>query len=347
MTGRSRWRKSAVIALLAASGVLVTFGWSASSASEAPQVKKGLQLAFFSVGGNNTYLKAGMKGAQEAAAKYGAKMDVFNGEFDSAKQLNQVTNAISADKYDGFILEANNEQQLCSAAKATLKAGIALAVTNVPVCQSAYKAYPGTTIFVGGQSGDVYRRWLQQGFRTAKSGEFAVLNGPAVHGNTTRARTVLDSLKPKYPGWKEDAFDFTDYQASVALTKTQDIINKNPNVSVIFSSYSGHTAGIVAAVKAAGKIGKIKIYDLGGDRSMFQSLAKGEIASTQIFLPYEEQYRAVQSVIAKLSNMKQLGGVPAKAAFWDLCKDPKLRGLPCFLTRGAIPKYTKIGLPEY
>jgi ribose transport system substrate-binding protein len=349
MNARSKWRRSALttVALLAVSGAVVASGWGASSSTESAKVKKGLQLAFFSVGGNNTYLKAGMKGARAAATRYGAKVDIFNGEFDGAKQLNQVMNAIASRKYDGFVLEANNENQLCSSAKATLKAGIALAVTNVPVCQSSYSAYPGTTIFVGGQSPAVYRQWFLQGFKSGSGGKFAVLNGPAVHGNTTRARQVLNSLKPKYPGWKEVAFDFTEYQASVALTKTQDILSKNPDVSVIYSSYSGHTPGIIAAVKAAGKIGKIKIYDLGGDQGMFKALAQGQIATTEIYLPYEEQYRAVQSVVAKLSGMTKLDGVPAKAPFWDLCKDPKLRGLPCFLKRAAIPKYKRIGLPEY
>ena len=122
---------------------------------------------------------------------------------------------------------------------------------------------------------------------------------------------MLDGLKPQYPDWEEVAFDATEYQASIALTKTENILNKFPDVNVIFSSYSGHTAGIIAAVKAAGKIGEIKIFDLGGDQQMFKALEAGEITSTQIFLPYEEQYRAVQSVIASLSGLEELDGVPA------------------------------------
>ena len=103
--------------------------------AEEPTVQEGLRLAFFSVGGNNTYLAAGMQGAEDAAAEYGASIQIFNGEFDSEKQVNQVTGAIASGDFDGFVLEANNAQQLCSAAEATLEAGIALAVTNVPVCE--------------------------------------------------------------------------------------------------------------------------------------------------------------------------------------------------------------------
>ena len=76
-----------------------------------------------------------MQGAEDAAAEYGATIQIFNGEFDSEKQVNQVTGAITSGDFDGFVLEANNAQQLCSAAEATLEAGIALAVTNVPVCE--------------------------------------------------------------------------------------------------------------------------------------------------------------------------------------------------------------------
>jgi ribose transport system substrate-binding protein len=319
-----------------------------TNASNSGSVKQGLRLAFFSVGGNNTYLKAGMKGAQDAAGQYGATIQVFNGEFDGEKQLNQVMGAIASNEFDGFVLEANNPQQLCSAAKATLDAGIVLAVTNVPVCDAAYDSpYSGTTIFVGGQSPDVYTQWFTQGFESASGGKFAVLNGPAVHGNTTRAREVLDQLNPQFPDWQEVAFDATEYQASVALQKTEDILNKNPDVNVIFSSYSGQTPGIIAAVKAANKTDQVKIYDLGGDGPMFKALADGAIESTEIYLPYEEQYRAVQSVVAKLSGLDELEGVPSTGTFWDLCQDPKLQGLPCFVTKDQIGEYEAIGLPEY
>ena len=79
----------------------------------------------------------------EDAAKYGATIQVFNGEFDGEKQLNQVMSAIASGDFDGFVLEANNPQQLCSAAKATLEAGIVLAVTNVPVCDAPYTGLCG------------------------------------------------------------------------------------------------------------------------------------------------------------------------------------------------------------
>ena len=80
---------------------------------------------------------------------------------------------------------------------------------------------------------------------------------------------------------------------------------------------------------------------------MFKALKDGEIASTEIFLPYEEQYRAVQSVVAKLSGLDELEGVPSTGTYWDLCEDPKLQGLPCFTAERYSRQYKAIGLPEY
>lgn len=323
-----------------------TAGEGNTTSASSGGVKDGLKLAFFSVGGNNTYLKAGMNGARAAAKEYGASIDVFNGEFDSAKQLNQVMTAVASGDYDGFVIEPNNSQQLCSAVKATISADIPVGITNVPACDAPYDGVlEDTAIFVGGQSPEVYRRWLSQG-KDSGAGKFGVLNGPAVHGNTTRAREVLDEIEPEFPDWQEVGFDYTDYQASVALAKTQTMLQKHPDLKALYSSYAGHTPGIISAVKAAGKQDQVKIYDLGGDKTMFEALKKGDIESTLVYLPFEEQYRAVQAVVAEASGLDELDGVKV-GEFWDLTQDPKLKGLEAFVTKDRIKDYEAINLPEY
>ncbi|MFN8205314.1 MAG: sugar ABC transporter substrate-binding protein [Solirubrobacteraceae bacterium] len=299
--------------------------------------------------GDNTYLQAGIKGAKETAAKYGATIDVFTGNYDGGLQLNQVTKALASKDYDGFVLEPANGQQLCSAVKATIDAKIPIGITNVPACDAAYDSpYEGTAIFVGGQSPQVYEQWFRNGMEADPAGgEYAVMNGPATHGNTLRARAVLDdTIKAEFPKWKEVAFDYTDYQASKALAQTQTLLQKSPNVKAIFSSYAGHTPGIISAVKAAGKQDQVKIYDLGGDKTMFNALRNDQIASTLVYLPYEEAQRGVQAVVAQASGLDELDGVPV-GKFWDLTKDPRLKGLDAFVVKDKIDEYTALGLPEY
>lgn len=320
---------------------------SGSASSKTGSVKKGLKLAFFSVGENNTYLQAGIKGARETAAKYGESIHVFNGNFEGSLQLNQVMSAIASKEYDGFILEPNNSAQLCSAVKAAISAKIAIGIDNVPACTAAYnEAYPGTAIFTGGQGPEAYEQWYEEGFKSGKGGEFGVLVGPPTQGNSIRAEEILKKVGPKYPSWKSVGIYPTEYQASVALTKTQDMLASHPNLSLLFSNYSGQTPGAISAINAAGKKGKVKIYDLGGDKEMFEAVEKGEVASTEVYLPFEEQERTVQAVVAQLSGLKELEGVKV-GTFWDLTKDPRLHGLSPFVTKETAAKYRAIGLPEY
>ncbi|RDI74201.1 ABC-type sugar transport system periplasmic component [Gaiella occulta] len=346
MVKPTRWRVTALSAALIA--VIAMSAVAASYAGNAAGPKKGLRLAFFSVGGNNTYLLAGMKGAKDAAAKYGASIKVYDGKFDGGLQLNQVMGAIAQKAFDGIVLEPNNSQQLCSAVKAALKAKLVVGITNVPACTAAYeKPYPGTAIFVGGQGPTAYKQWLTEGFKSSSAGgKFAVLVGPITQGNSVRTKQVLAQVNPRYPGWKQVAFQPTEYQASVALAKTQNILQSHPDLKLLFSNYAGQTPGAISAIKAAGKTGQVKIYDLGGDKTMFKAVREGSVASTAVYLPYEEQYRAVEAVVAQLSKLKSLNGVTV-GQFWDLTKDPRLKGLSPFVTKANIAKYTAIGLPEY
>jgi ribose transport system substrate-binding protein len=311
-------------------------------------VKRGLKLAFFSVGDNNTYLVAGIAGAQAAAKEYGASLHVFNGNFDGPTQLAQVMSAIAGGGYNGFILEPNNGPQLCTAVKAAIKAKIAIGITNVPACNASYDTpYPGTAIFVGGQSPQLYTQWFNQGFKSASGGQFGVLVGPPTEGNSVRAEQVMALVNPKYPKWKNaGGFQPTGYQASEALTETQDMLQANPGISLLFSDYSGQTPGAISAIDTAGDKGKVKIYDLGGDKEMFAAVADGTIASTAILLPYEEEERGVQAVVAKLSGLGALGGVKV-GQYWNLDKDPRLHGLSPLVTKANLSQYAKYGIPEY
>jgi ABC-type sugar transport system substrate-binding protein len=93
-------------------------------------------------------------------------------------------------------------------------------------------------------------------------------------------------------------------------------------------------------------LGQVKIYDMGGDKVMFGAVKEGTVHETLIFLPYEEEQRGVQAVVAKLSGLPELDGVKV-GEFWDLTKDPRLKGLSPFVTKDKIAEYEKIGLPQY
>jgi ribose transport system substrate-binding protein len=319
-----------------------------SPAMTAEAVKQGLKLAFFCSGGDNDYQLTGIRAAKETAAKYGASLQYYDAHFDTAKQLNQIMSATSSGNFEGFVIEAINASTVCSSVKAALAKNIVVAMTNVQACDTPYEVpYPGTVAMVGGQAASVYEEWFKRGFDSdPEGGEFAVLVGPITQGNSVRAKAVLDKLQSTYPKWKLVGFEDTGYNAGPALKKTQDLLQSHPKVKIIFSNYSGQTPGAIAALKSAGMLGKVKIYDMGGDKVMFGAVKEGTVHETLIFLPYEEEERGVQAVVAKLSGLPELDGVKV-GEFWDLTKDPRLKGLSPFVTKDKITEYEKIGLPQY
>lgn len=71
------------------------------------------RVAFFSAGASNNYLQTGIEHAEKVAEEFGWKLDVYDGKFDPLAQLNQVQNAIAQNKYDGFVVEAVDGNQIC------------------------------------------------------------------------------------------------------------------------------------------------------------------------------------------------------------------------------------------
>jgi ribose transport system substrate-binding protein len=336
------------VAGLAVAALMAATVSSASPGASTPY-KKGLQLAYFTSGGDNNYQKANLKAAVDTAKQYGENMKTYAAHFKDDLQLNQIMGAINGGHLDGIIIEAINPGTVCAPVKAALAKHIVVAITNVQACDTKYNVpYTGTAGYVGGQATSVYVKWFENAFReNPKGGEFGVLVGPIQQGNTLRAEEAWNIVKKEYPQWKlVGGFLDTGYNAGPALAKTQDLLQSHPNLKLIFSNYSGQTPGAIAALRSAGKLGQVKIYDFGGDKGMFKALAAGTIQSTLIMLPYEEVVRGVQMVIGRLSGLKTFGPVTV-GSFWDLTKDPKLHGLSPFVSKENIPNYNKVGLPEY
>ena len=264
-------------ALLAASAI--------SPATTAEVVKQGLRLAFFCSGGSNDYQLTGIKAAKETAAKYGASLQWYDAQFDTAKQLNQIMAATSSGNFDGFVIEAVNASTVCSSVKAALQKNIVVAMTNVQACDTAYEVpYPGTVIMTGGQAASVYEAWFRKRLRFRPGRRRVRRSGGADHPGKQRACPIgVGQIEVEYPKWKLVGFEDTGYNAGPALKKTQDILQAHPKVKIIFSNYAGQTPGAIAALKSAGMLGKVKIYDMGGDKVMFNAVKEGTVDLTLIF----------------------------------------------------------------
>jgi ribose transport system substrate-binding protein len=329
----------------AASAAPVTEAASESaepSAAASPSLQPSdLRIALFSAATNNEYLQAGIAGAQEAAEAAGAQIDVFDGKFDPQEQFNQLQQALTSGKYNAFVVEPNDGNLVCDfLTNDAAEAGVLVSVFNQPICDRATKPgdevhQPGTITFVGGQTLDVYQAWIEEIISNNPDGaKVAVISGPDLNANTINLNTALETLAAT-PGFEIVANQKTDYSTPKAFEAAQAIMQANPDLDVIISNYSGMTQGVLQAADAAGKVGEIKIYDMGGNTWAVDAVKNGQIAQTVMFLPKQEGYDAVQAVVDFVNGMEV-------DPFINLTESSALPGTP-YVTQENAADFT----PEY
>jgi ribose transport system substrate-binding protein len=298
------------------------------------------KVAFFSAGASNNYLQTGIEHAEKVAEEFGWELDVFDGKFDPLAQLNQVQNAIAQDKYDGFVVEAVDGNQLCKViTEDAVGKGIAVSAINIELCGEADNAAEGTLTFVGGQGVNVYQDILNKIFEeNPEGGKIAVIGGPATGTPYLNMKAAVDSELPKNKNWELVGPFSTDYTANEAFQVAQNVLQSNKDLDVIFSNYSGMTAGVVEAKNAA-KRDDVKIYDFGGDKWAFDAVEKGDIQQTVVMLPKEEIQRGLEA----LRDHWEGKDVPP---FYDLTKEELLPGSP-YVDLTNIEEFNAKGLPEY
>jgi len=307
-----------LVALVAAGSVAAVMSLSPASAEDActprhidlgagKTIEGGcgpLKIAFLTAATNNTYLQAGIKGAQDAAKEIGAELDVFDPNWSPTTQYNQAQNVISSGKFNAILAEMNDGNQACKIlTEEAPAAGVLVAVANLPLCSRATNEgdalwAPGTLDFVGGSQGrEAFRDWIM-GIAEANPGpqKVAVLTGPDLNANTINTELALADVKEKYPEFDVVAVVKTDYSVVQGNQKTLPLFQANPDLTIFISNYSDMTRGAVQAAKQTGMLGKMKIYDNGGNVWSFQAVRDGLIESTRTLLPYTEMYEAVKAL---------------------------------------------------
>ncbi len=313
---------------------------NASAGSKVTDSNKPKRIAFFSSAASNNYLQTAITHAEKTAKDLGMKLDVFDGQFDPLVQLNQIQNAITSGKYDGFVVEANDGNLVCKIlTEDAPKAGIAVAAIDIELCGVQDNAPKGVLSFVSGQGLVVYKDIMQKIIKdNPEGGKIAVIGGPATGSNYINMMQAVKSELTSQSNWNLAGEFATDYTANKAYQVAQNVLQANPDLDVIFSNYSGMTVGVVEAVKSANRK-NVKIYDFGGDQWSFKSVENGDIQQTVIMLPKEEVQRGLEAL------HDHFNGKEVKK-FYNLTQEEILPGTP-YVEKDNIKEFKAKGLPEY
>jgi ribose transport system substrate-binding protein len=283
-----------------------------------------LHIAFLSMGTNNTYLQAGIKGAKDAAAEVGADIEVFDGGWTPATQYNQVQNILSSGKYNAILGEIVDGKQACKIlSEEAPKKNILVAVSNNPLCgkdtaEGEALWTPGTVTFVGGsQQRPAFRDWIMWIAKQNPGPQKVILvTGPELLSNTVNTNLAVKDVQAKYPDFQVVAELYTDYSLPQSYQKTVPALQAHPETTIIIACAGDLTRGAVQAAQQADRLSSLKIYDGGGNEWAFDSVRSGTIASTRVLTPYTEQYAAIKAIGAVWNGDKVPHYTPLETAIY-------------------------------
>jgi ribose transport system substrate-binding protein len=279
---------------LAVSAVAL-FALAASSAASAKSPKKIAQIGLMVQDMSNPFFAAMDKGAKEAAAGIGAKLNTQDAQLDLANQNTQI-DAFIQQGVDLIVISAVNEAGIEPAIARAKEAGVIVIAVDTPA-----KGADAVIMTNAVQAGEKSCDYLFQ--QMGGKGEVLLVDG-------TPIQTIIDRINgcktvaKKYPGIKIVGQQASKNDRASGLAVTTDMLTANPDVTGIFGMNDPSALGAVLAVEQAGKSGKIKVTGVDGSPEAVAELkrAGSPFIGTATQNPAEMVRQAVkiaQDIVAK------------------------------------------------
>jgi ribose transport system substrate-binding protein len=276
--------------------------------------KKTINIAVFLASSANTYWAASLQGAKDIQKKNpGVKLTVFDGQFNTNKQLSQLRDALVSKKYQAWYIGPNDGGPLTPTIKQAVKEGVKVGCSLVPCgpnIRNTKVQIPGQTMFAGlgfYPNGQMLGKLVVQGCAGIDPCKVLWLPGlPTLPLEKARQDGLYSILRP-HKNIKVVAVAAGGYLAAPALKATQDILSAHPDLNVIVSSGDQMIAGAVKAAQAAGKAGKIKMYGNGCTFEAKTLIQQGKQAGCTVYLPRTEGRLVVQALVDAVNGKGKSG----------------------------------------
>ena len=275
---------------------------------------KTINIAIFAASSANTYWAAEVEGAKDIAKKNpNVKLTVFDGQFNTNKQLGQMRDALVSNKYQAWFVGPNDGGPLTPTIKQAIKKGVKVGCSLVPCgpnIRIAKVQIPGQTIFAGlgfYPNGQLLGKLVVQGCKGIDPCQVLWLPGlPTLPLEKARQDGLYSIIKP-HKNIKVVAVAAGGYLAAPALKATQDVLAAHPDLNVIVSSGDQMIAGAVKAAQLAGKAGEIKMYGNGCTFEAKQLILQGKQTGCTVYLPRTEGRLVVQALVDAVNGKGKTG----------------------------------------
>lgn len=302
------------------------------------------RIAFFGAGTSSYYLQAYNNGVMEEAKALGLSVTTYDPLFNPEKQEQQLENGLTQNEYQAWIvLPLDGEAECPLLTKQAPAKGIVVLSSLTVLCGRGLNP-EGETLWAPGtvaqlQDDSTYTEdeaWLAEvAKRLPGNHVVAMLNAPPLLTVAQAFKKAMEWGGKQYPNLDFKYNIATEQSTSDCFTKAQNLLQAHPEVDVILSSYSDCTTGAIKAIDALGLKGKIKLFDVGGEKSSFEYIKKGELVLTTYHTPHKSGVEAVKAIAKAFQEpIPRYTGVYGPGA---------TIGHPLIIDSSNVNKYT----PEY
>ncbi len=280
----------------------------------------------------NPFFKTIQEAMEEEAAKHGYEVVFLSGDYDVAKQRNQVKDFIVRGA-DAIAINPCDSKAIGAAIKEANDAGIPVFTFDIK-CQdpdAEVVSHIGTNNHQGGQlAGEAMIEALGE-----SGGEIIILDFKAVESCQERVKgfkEVIDRFNTSRPEGEaklEIVAELPgDGNKEKSLRATEDALQAHPGIIGIFAINDPSGLGAVAALEKAGKQDQVTIIAFDGQPEGKQAIKDGKIYADPIQFPEKIGRQTVESIVAYLSGEEVPADQPIDSALYrkaDAEQDPALR----------------------
>lgn len=265
-----------------------------------PQAKKTLAFVVNVPADFWTIARRGTEKAQKELPNYNIEMYI-PGQMSAAEQKRILEDLLAKNVAGVSIspVDPDNSTEILN----KVAASAALFTQDADAPKSNRVMYIGTdNVAAGRQAGELMKKALPNG------GKAMLFVGTMDAAN---ARERSQGIKDVLAGTKIEIIDIRTDGGDQAKAKAnvEDTLTKYPNIDLLVGLWAYNTPQIYNAVKAAGKVGKVKIVGFDEDQQTLRGIAEGAIDGTVVQQPFEFGYQSMIKLAKYIEGDKSV--VPA------------------------------------
>lgn len=233
------------------------------------------------------------------AAEYGMELVELDAEFDATKQTDQMSSLISQ-KVDGIVLNPVDAVSIVPVVKQAYEAGIPVVMSSMDIDES------GREYIVSYSGADDYDVGYNAGVKLAEKlegkGQVAIIEGQAGTSATTR----------RTEGFEAAVADTeievvvklaADFDTAKAMSATEDVLTRYPDIDGIFSQDDTMCVGVVQALKSMGYTGAdVAVISYNGSQNGYDMVKNGDIIGTAVQPLIAEGGNAVEALYKHING---------------------------------------------